>query len=143
MVGAIDLWNNEGNEGGRVMPFCPNCGLQLDDSDKFCRQCGQSLSVTSKQEKPKEKISSKGLLESRSLRYFPEDEESVHRKMTLFGWTLKTRNEVFDRTSVVDSAFTFGYSYFASTAVTSHTEVTCYISAIFERDPKTVPEYKK
>jgi uncharacterized membrane protein YtjA (UPF0391 family) len=27
------------------MPFCPNCGKELDSADRFCRDCGKSIQV--------------------------------------------------------------------------------------------------
>jgi phage shock protein C len=28
---------------GEAIMFCTNCGLQLDDTDRFCRQCGNRV----------------------------------------------------------------------------------------------------
>jgi hypothetical protein len=29
--------------GARIMPFCPKCGNQFDEQDRFCRNCGFEL----------------------------------------------------------------------------------------------------
>lgn len=126
------------------MPFCPNCHSHIDVTDKFCRHCGNETHPAIKKEKNGGRTTGRGPIECRSIRYFPEEEESIQQRMALFGWTLKSRNGIpFDTNSVADPAFSLGSHVFATTSISDHSKKVSYISATFVRDPKTIPEYER
>ena len=39
----VILYHSKSNKGEMIIIFCPNCGNQINDNEKFCSKCGKAI----------------------------------------------------------------------------------------------------
>jgi hypothetical protein len=79
-------------------------------------------------------------LETKRLVAYPYSETAAIDGMRAFGWELKSRNEVLNSVEHYDGSDYFSYNGVGGGTVYTHTEVTHFVSLLFERD-NTMPHY--
>lgn len=64
------------------MPYCPQCGSEITPEDKFCRECGTQLSVSTEEEKTRDKADPRDV---RDTKHEPQRESLPQDKDPLNG----------------------------------------------------------